>query len=99
MTNIAIQGDTTDAETAPLVSPGELATTVFIGGVPVVIVPLAPTGTVCAAHESPRLAEPAEGSASVFVEGLPVHRTGDPRNPADGKLTGPSANTTVFAHQ
>jgi uncharacterized Zn-binding protein involved in type VI secretion len=99
MTNIAVQGDTTDAETAPLVSSDELATTVFIGGVPVVIVPIAPTGTVCTAHEDPELAEPAAGSASVFVEGLPVHRTGDERNPACGKLTGPSANTTVFAHQ
>lgn len=99
MTNIAVEGDTTVAGTAPLQSPGELAKTVFIGGVAVVVVPPAPTGTVCTAHESPKPSEPSEGSTSVFVEGLPVHRVGDPRNLSDGKTTGPSQNVTVFAHQ
>lgn len=101
MTMIAVENDKTASFTAALQAEDELAKSVFINGSKVAIVPIAPTGTVCTAHDSPKPAEPAEGSSSVFIEGRPVHRAGDARNASCGKATDSAANLnkTVFAHQ
>lgn len=70
---------------------GAIAPTVFVGGIPIAIVPLPsePTGEIHGdpPHDPPALAHPLTGSLTVYAEGLPVHRVGDFRFTSCGHPT------------
>jgi len=53
---------------------GVLAPNVIVNGSPIVLVGAAVTGHGVGVHASPTM---AEGSSTVFVNGIPVCRTGD----------------------